>query len=235
MKTRTVSFIATLVVLIAFYGSSAFVLPDATARAAVADDDLAGRLKSLQVPFIVNQGQAHPDVCFYAHTFGGTLFVTHSGDMVYSLPAGRGPNPAGVVIQETLVNPSANPPRGAQRSPTRVNYFKGEDPQRWRTNVPTYAAVAMGEVYPGIHLLLQAHGHNVEKVFRVAPGGSPDNIRLRITGADRMHVNTEGELVLTTALGSSASPGRRLTSLSTATAKILTCNTRSTKRLTGFN
>ncbi|BBO18390.1 conserved hypothetical protein [Candidatus Brocadia pituitae] len=43
----------------------------------------------LQMPFIANEGQLDERVAFYARTFGGMVFVTKDGEIVYSLPAGR--------------------------------------------------------------------------------------------------------------------------------------------------
>ena len=40
----------------------------------------------LQIPFIANNGQVDDRVVFYANTFGGTVFVTKDGDIVYTLP-----------------------------------------------------------------------------------------------------------------------------------------------------
>ncbi|MDD5679593.1 MAG: SBBP repeat-containing protein, partial [Kiritimatiellae bacterium] len=46
---------------------------------------------SLRVPFIRNQGQiADSRMLFYARTFGGTVYVTAGGDLVYALPKGEG-------------------------------------------------------------------------------------------------------------------------------------------------
>ena len=44
------------------------------------------RTKKLQMPFIANEGQTDERVMFYANTFGGTVFVTKDGEIVYSLP-----------------------------------------------------------------------------------------------------------------------------------------------------
>ena len=44
--------------------------------------------------FIANNGQVDEQVAFYAKTFGGTVFVTKEGEIVYSLPSGRD-DPAG--------------------------------------------------------------------------------------------------------------------------------------------
>src|SRR3989339_434198 len=38
------------------------------------------------VPFIANEGQVDERVAFYADTFGGVVYVTKKGEIVYSLP-----------------------------------------------------------------------------------------------------------------------------------------------------
>jgi hypothetical protein len=40
----------------------------------------------MRLPFIANQGQINEDASFYARTFGGTVFITRKGEIVYSLP-----------------------------------------------------------------------------------------------------------------------------------------------------
>ncbi|MBF8275474.1 MAG: hypothetical protein HW390_547 [Candidatus Brocadiaceae bacterium] len=47
------------------------------------------KTRTLQMPFIANNGQVAEQVRFYAKTFGGTVFVTKEGDIVYALPEGR--------------------------------------------------------------------------------------------------------------------------------------------------
>src|SRR3989304_8462673 len=56
--------------------------------------EFARKTKKLQMPFVANNGQVDEQVRFYAKTFGGTVFVTKDGDIVYSLPFGRD-DPAG--------------------------------------------------------------------------------------------------------------------------------------------
>ena len=50
---------------------------------------LISKTQTLHVPFITNNGQVDEQVKFYAKTFGGTVFVTKEGEIVYSLPSGR--------------------------------------------------------------------------------------------------------------------------------------------------
>ena len=46
----------------------------------------AQKTQKLQMPFIANNGQVDEQVEFYAKTFGGTVFVTKDGEIVYALP-----------------------------------------------------------------------------------------------------------------------------------------------------
>ena len=52
-------------------------------------EEVIQEIQKLQVPFITNNGQVDERVRFYAKTFGGTVFVTKDGEIVYSLPEGR--------------------------------------------------------------------------------------------------------------------------------------------------
>src|SRR3990167_1986315 len=55
--------------------------------------EFAQKTKKLQMPFIANKGQVDEQVEFYAKTFGGTVFVTKGGEIVYALPkSGDGEN-----------------------------------------------------------------------------------------------------------------------------------------------
>src|SRR3990167_2786955 len=47
--------------------------------------EFAQKTKKLQMPFIANKGQVDEQVEFYAKTFGGTVFVTKNGEIVYAL------------------------------------------------------------------------------------------------------------------------------------------------------
>ena len=49
----------------------------------------AQKTKKLQMPFVANNGQVDKQVKYYANTFGGTVFVTKDGEIVYALPGSR--------------------------------------------------------------------------------------------------------------------------------------------------
>jgi hypothetical protein len=182
-------------------------------------------LSGVGIPFIANAGQTDTAVAYYAPTFAGTVFITRDGRIVYSLPQGKvsasrdGPigdalqngkasiskrrSPAsqgGWSLIETAVEGRAHP-NGTEPASTVVSYFLGNDSARWRSGLPTFKTVCLGEVWPGIFLELKAHGRNVEKLFTVAPGVDPARIRMRLIGARRAWVSDTGALIVRTGLG----------------------------------
>ena len=100
-----------------------------------------------------------------------------------------------------LVGASIKGPQGVDKAQTKVNYFKGSDKNKWKTDISTYNAVSLGEVYKGIDLSLKAYGKNVEKVFVVKPGADPKAIKMKVGGANSLKINDKGELEVETALG----------------------------------
>lgn len=159
--------------------------------------DLMSQVHRLQIPFVANEGQTDAQVRFYAKTFGGSIFVQKDGSIIYSLPGSGGKETgAGIVLKEEFVG--AGPPsiRGEEQTSTRVNYIKGNDRSKWKSGIPAYQFVNLGQAYPGIELKIRAYGNNAEKLFFVSPGGKPEVIRARLTGGSSLRVTSEGELEL---------------------------------------
>src|SRR3989339_465945 len=112
MKKRIWAFAIPAVILLAV-----FLVPSLlTSQSAVMDkpskEDVAHKMRTIQIPFVANNGQVDAQVKYYANTFGGTVFVTKDGEIVYSLPksenSGDRSQESGVRIQEC---------RGELRSP----------------------------------------------------------------------------------------------------------------------
>jgi len=58
------------------------------------------------------------------------------------------------VLQMRLVGANGNARvKGAEELPGKSNYFIGNDPKKWRTNIPTYAKVRVEDIYPGVDLV----------------------------------------------------------------------------------
>ena len=87
---------------------------------------------------------------------------------------------------------------GAEELPGKSNYFIGNDPTKWRTNVPNYAKVKYQNVYPGVDLVYYGtQGGQLEYDFVVAPGADAHSIGLSFQGAAKIRVDKgTGDLVL---------------------------------------
>ena len=81
---------------------------------------------------------------------------------------------------------------GAEELPGKSNYFLGNDPKKWRTNVPNYAKVRYQNVYPGVDLVYYGtQGGQLEYDFVVAPGADPSAIKLDVAAENVRPANGE--------------------------------------------
>ena len=81
------------------------------------------------------------------------------------------------------------------------NYFTGSDPSAWKTKVPSYQLLNLGEIWEGVELKLNAHNDNVEKLFYVQPTIDPQSIQITIDGAEGLQVAQDGQLLVVTPFG----------------------------------
>ncbi len=107
----------------------------------------------------------------------------------------------GIALIEHLVGGKIKGITGETQSVTKVSYFEGNDPAKWKSNISTYEVVDMGEVYDGVGLRLKAYGNNVEKLFCVKPGASPEQIKVQLDGGKSLQVSNDGQLEAETELG----------------------------------
>ncbi len=100
------------------------------------------------------------------------------------------PRTTDAVLRIQLVGANASARvTGTDDLPGKANYFIGNDPSKWRTDVPTYAKVKYEGVYPGVDLVYYGtRGGELEYDFVVAPGADPAAITLDVeAGLSRHH------------------------------------------------
>jgi len=103
------------------------------------------------------------------------------------------------VLRLQLLGANSQPKvSGFEELPGRSNYFIGNDPKKWRTNIPTYARVRYAGVYPGVDLVYYGNQDGqLEYDFVVAPGADPNHIKLSFAGVDGTRIDeASGDLVL---------------------------------------
>lgn len=119
------------------------------------------------------------------------------------------PSPAPHFVRLKLLG--ANPDAkvvGLDEQPGKSNYFLGNDPKQWRTNVPTYAKVKYQNVYPGVDLIYYGNQQQLEYDFVVAAGADPGAIVLQMDTRNSetgkpvpVRLDAEGDLVIATDAG----------------------------------
>lgn len=79
----------------------------------------------------------------------------------------------------------------------RSNYFVGNDPAGWRTDVPHFGRVEYQGVYSGVDLVYYGNERELQYDFTVAPGADAGQIVLGFEGAEAIRIDDAGNLVLT--------------------------------------
>jgi len=153
----------------------------------------------LPLSFEENHGQTDGRVKFLSHTGGYTLFLT-ADEAVFSLQgsnrAGAGNDVSLGALRMKLRNASsAARLTGLGEQASKTNYFIGNDPAQWRSNVPTYAKVKYEGVYPGIDLVYYGNQRQLEYDFIVAPGANAGRIAFDVLGASEIRRDASGDLV----------------------------------------
>ena len=185
----------------------------ASAQAVPARPSLSAGYGKLPITFESNHGQTDPHVKFVSHGPGYTAFLT-SDSLVLSLRANESSsahsNAASRVatpssrasLQFQLIGAAKHSTIvGEQTQAGHVNYFIGNNPAKWQRNVPTYKQVRYKNVYPGIDLLYYGNSRQLEYDFAVAPGADPAQVHFAIHGANNIHTDAAGNLILNTGGG----------------------------------
>lgn len=80
--------------------------------------------------------------------------------------------------------------------PGRINYLFGSDPEKWLTDIPTFARVRYRGVYPGIDLVYYGNQAQLEHDFVLAPGADPGRIQMALRNATRVEMESDGAIAV---------------------------------------
>lgn len=139
--------------------------------------------------FEPNAGRFAGDADFLVRDHGITLTTSPTGSVV-------GKDGGGASLRTRLVGASpVATGRGTNQLPGRINWYVGRDRSRWRDALPTFGGVRYRGVYDGIDLAYHSKQGKLEYDFIVAPGADPAAIDLALSGARRIRLNADGDLV----------------------------------------
>jgi hypothetical protein len=151
-------------------------------------------LGTLPLSFEANLGQAPRGVKFLARGAGYTVFLTDDGAIV-TFPGGAWKDLVRVRLPRT---PSPVAVTGEGDLPGKANYFRGNDPGKWTTNIPTYTLARYHDVSPGVDLLFHGQGGQLEFDFVVSAGHDVHKAAFTIDGAQQIRLDRTGDLVVST-------------------------------------
>jgi hypothetical protein len=185
----------------------------------------------IPLTFTENVGQWDERILFRASAGGATMWFTRDG-VIYQFTrnVGRGTQraPAGLgapgsplayamrpydpdvrdsieqlVLTAKFVGANPSPEIIAERlMEYKCNYFLGDDPSKWYTDVPNYQAITLRNIYPGIDVRYSGDGDGQAAYeFTVAPGADIGQIKVEYEGAETTSIAADGRLILTTKWG----------------------------------
>jgi len=173
----------------------------------------------LPLRFEANRGQTDARVKYLAQGSGYTVFLSGE-DTTLLLHAQSGENSLAPRAQSLSARntKSATSPGAALRlsltgtspraqvesldiQPGESNYLIGNDPSKWRRGVPHFSRVKYQAIYPGVDLVYYGNQGQLESDYILAPGAIPSQIGMRVEGTDKLNLNSEGDLILATAVG----------------------------------
>jgi len=174
-------------------GTDVLAPPGTTLSPEVAQARALEAYGQLPLSFIPNQGQVDERVSYYTQTGGQSLWFT-ADEVTMALPK------ATLRMEFLDANPLARP-EGGDKLPGIANYFIGNDPARWRTNIPTYGRITYHNLWPGVDLTYEGKPGALKSTFIIAPGADPTQIRLAYHDASSLTLDERGNLVINTARG----------------------------------
>src|ERR1700745_4261519 len=134
-------------------------------RTAPADPTTRNRVIEtyVQLPLVfeANQGQFDSQVKFQSRGAGYSLFLTPAEAVIalrdvsqkstFPVASPRSAEEKSTVLRLRLVGASARTQVfGQDQLQGKSNYFGGNDPEKWHTDIPQYSRVRYAGVYPGV-------------------------------------------------------------------------------------
>ena len=161
-------------------------------------------MSGLPLMFEPNEGQgnlnaADSRIKFIARGAGYVLALNPQGAIVtVRSHAGSSNSPHFDSIRMRLAGANPHPRiHAGDLLPAKSNYLLGNDPAKWRRDVPQFARVRYENIYPGINLVFYGNQGRLEHDFQVAPGADPSQPEIEFDGARKLELRN-GALVVHT-------------------------------------
>ena len=152
-------------------------------------------LASLPLGFEQNEGEVNESVDFVCHAAGYSISLSRGELLVVFGDQGSGKQGAETLRISLAGADKKVEPQGIDLLPGVTNYYIGNDPAQWKTNVKQFRQVRYHNVYPGVDLVFYGNHRQLEFDFDLAPGADASSIRLNFHGATVQQHGQDLELV----------------------------------------
>ena len=184
----------------------------------IAHDHVSGTHGEARVQYVANLGQWPQGVAYKASFPNAAMFLQNDGvtwvrmqddasDLVHAYIQWTPEQQAAFSLRGHAwkmhfvdANLAAST-AGEDRRTEYHNYFIGNDPAKWASNVPVFEGVHYAELWPGIDLHWYSAQSQVKYDLLLAAGADASRIAFRYEGLDGIAVDAKGNLILRTSVG----------------------------------
>jgi FOG: PKD repeat len=152
-------------------------------------------------PFLFKASTAHSD--FYLEKKGFTVVLAANDNLlkIHEMKEGKLPAPQQLKFHAYKVHfvgaQEAELVEGKKSQPHFYNYFLGNNPTNWKTNIHPCLNVDYSNVYQGVDLHVASADADVKYDFIVQPGSDISQIKLQYEGVEKLSVKNDNLLVQT--------------------------------------
>ena len=189
---------------------------------------LVNNLSAMLLSFTQNMGQWPDSILFRANAGGATMWFTRDG-IYYQFvrripkqtPASLDEAPADILradlpdklrrepdsietmmIKAEFVGTSQEVTAiGLEELEYKCNYFIGNDPAKWRTDVSNYTGVTLKGIYPGVDIVYRSRDGKFEYELVAASQTQLGQVKVEYRGATEVRRDGNGNAVLQTSFG----------------------------------
>lgn len=156
--------------------------------------------KNAQLYFVENRGQLNngKEVEFYVQSKGFKAYFERE-TITYQFIYSEGNESKSYSLKQHFIDSSAEEISGMGKREAVFNYFSGNDPERWHSNVPTYTGILYEEVYPNTDLEFIGSGDSIKYNFLVED--NPEIISFAYEGQSGLEIDKNGDLLIKTPIG----------------------------------
>lgn len=156
----------------------------------------AAMLAGLAAEFIENNGQWKGPVRFASQS--GAISAALDRHAIRLQLGASNPAAVALVFEGATAAPTLV---GEERRSTVYNFFSGNHPSEWRTNVRSYGSVRYRNLYEGVDIRVRKQEELITYDLLVSPSTDIAQVIVRVEGASALETAPDGSLLLRTANG----------------------------------